>query len=83
MSGGEKQKAAIARALLKSAPVTVLDEPTSAVDKQSQEALFGKILSESKQTVIYVTHNHALTDFADEVLTLDGGELTSVQTNRD
>ena len=60
LSGGEKQKLAIARALLKDAPVVVLDEPTSAFDEISKDRLFDSVFRNCGKTILFVTHHLSL-----------------------
>lgn len=76
LSGGQKQRVAIARALLKNAPVTVLDDCTSALDIETESKIF-KNLSENFQdkTLIMATHRAmALKDF-DEIIFMDEGKI--------
>ncbi len=76
LSGGQKQRVAIARALLKNAPVTVLDDCTSALDIETESKIF-RNLSEHFQnkTLIMATHRAmALKDF-DEIIFMDEGKI--------
>jgi ABC-type multidrug transport system ATPase subunit len=69
LSGGEKQRIAIIIALLLDRPVLLLDEPASALDKQSKQIL-RTVLSESKKTIVFISHEDALLDLADATLEL-------------
>ncbi len=76
LSGGQKQRVAIARALLKNAPVTVLDDCTSALDIETESRIF-KNLSQhfQEKTLIMATHRaKALKDF-DEILFMEDGKV--------
>lgn len=76
LSGGQKQRIAIARALLKNAPITVLDDCTSALDIETESRIF-KNLSEyfTDKTLIMATHRAmALKDF-DEIIFMDEGRI--------
>jgi len=79
LSGGERQRISIARAFLKDAPVLLLDEPTSAVDMQTEagilEALEGLMRG---RTCIIITHRHTPLAACDRVLELDHGQLAEV-----
>lgn len=79
LSGGETQKFVIARALLKNAPIIILDEPTSAFDNASQEMIFNSSFFNSSKTIVFVTHNSKLTKYADETLTLKQGRISKVE----
>ena len=76
LSGGQKQRVAIARALLKNAPVTVLDDCTSALDIETESKIFKSLNMHFKdKTLIMATHRAvALRDF-DEILFLEDGKV--------
>lgn len=72
ISGGEKQKIAIIRALIKNPDVIILDEPTSAFDLESVEALKECLVSIKKDKIIIViTHDNWICDISDEELILN------------
>ncbi len=76
LSGGQKQRVAIARALLKDAPITILDDCTSALDIETESKIF-KNLNEyfNGRTLIMATHRaKALKDF-DEIIFMEQGEI--------
>jgi len=79
LSGGQRQRIGIARALLKDAPILILDEPTSSVDRESEllilEALGRLIVG---RTVIIITHRLSASDLADCVAVLSDGVITEV-----
>ena len=83
-SGGEKQRIAIARTVLRNPPVLVLDEATSALDVQTEreveEALEG--LAEGR-TVIVIAHRLSTVREADEILVIDGGEVAERGTHEE
>ena len=76
LSGGERQRISIARALLKDAPIVILDEPTAALDTESELAVQQAIdaLVESR-TVIVIAHRLSTIAAADRVLVIDDGRL--------
>lgn len=82
LSGGEKQRIAIARALLKNAPVLLMDEPTSALDVQTEtelrEAL--QILMKDR-TVIVVAHRLSTIQNADRICVLENGRISESGTH--
>ena len=76
LSGGEKQKLAVARALLKDAPVVILDEATSGFDVQSDAYLHDVILHQMQgKTVIMITHHYHNLEGMDQVWRLEGGKV--------
>ena len=76
LSGGEKQKLAVARALLKDAPVVILDEATSGFDVQSDAYLHDVILHQMQgKTVIMITHHYHNLEGMDQVWRLETGKL--------
>ncbi|MBS6273032.1 MAG: ABC transporter ATP-binding protein [Streptococcus salivarius] len=77
LSGGQKQRVAIARALVNNPKMIVADEPTGSLDSQSQENVLEifKELAEAGKTVIIVTHNPEVADYADVVIKMKDGEV--------
>ena len=82
ISGGEKQRIAIARALYADSRVIVLDEPSSALDKISQNLLISAI-SKIKQNriIIIITHSDRLTSVCDYVVELNKGRIINEFNN--
>ncbi len=78
LSGGEKQRISIARAILKDAPVIILDEATANVDPENEDKLIAAFdaLTENK-TVIMIAHRLKTIRNADQIVVLDGGTITS------
>ena len=79
LSGGERRKVAIIRAIACSLPLLVMDEPFSSVDVATKQKFMGKILKErenKKNTVVIITHDiFEASDFADRVVVLSGGKV--------
>ncbi|MDM8085337.1 ABC transporter ATP-binding protein [Cellulomonas cellasea] len=76
LSGGQAQRVAVARALLKDAPVLVLDEPTSQVDAASEAALVDALERAGQgRTVLVVAHRLTTVQDVDEVIVLVGGRI--------
>lgn len=82
LSGGEKQKLALARALYKGAPVVVLDEPTAALDAIAESRLYNDFdrLTGGK-TAVYISHRLSSTQFCNNVAMFKGGELCEYGTH--
>ncbi|KXU52240.1 MAG: ABC transporter ATP-binding protein [Longibaculum muris] len=79
MSGGQKQRLAIACALTKETPILILDEPTSALDTENARIIF-EILSELKKekTIIITSHNQIAREYCDEVVQIEDGIITKI-----
>ena len=76
LSGGQKQRLVIARALLKDAPIVVLDEATSQVDSATESRLQSTIRElADRRTVIVMAHRLSTIELADRVLVLEGGVI--------
>ncbi|MGQ4874930.1 MAG: ABC transporter ATP-binding protein [Promethearchaeota archaeon] len=82
MSGGEKQRCAIARAIIHRPRVILADEPTGNLDPESETQimeLLKKINKDLETTVIVVTHRDALTSYADRVVKMDKGRIIGIK----
>jgi putative ABC transport system ATP-binding protein len=80
LSGGEQQRAAIARALVTQPDVIFADEPTGALDLPTARAILGllrRTATEEHQTVVMVTHDPVAASHADTVVFLAGGRITA------
>lgn len=77
LSGGEKQRISIARAMLKDAPIVILDEATASVDPENEAELQSAIdaLTHNK-TIILIAHRLKTVRNADQILVLNGGNIT-------
>lgn len=82
LSGGQKQRISIARALLKDAPIIILDEATASVDPEN-EALIQHAIAEltADKTVVAIAHRLATIRNADQILVVDGGGIAQRGTH--
>ncbi|WP_173474679.1 ABC transporter ATP-binding protein [Fibrobacter succinogenes] len=84
LSGGEKQRISIARALLKDAPVVILDEATSSVDPENECELMEAIAELTKgKTVISIAHRLNTVKNADQILVIDHGNIVQRGTHQE
>lgn len=82
LSGGEKQRVAVARALMNQPSLVLADEPTGNLDTKTADALHNEILrlrDTIQQTFVIVTHNPTLADLADRVLFIADKDVREVQ----
>lgn len=84
ISGGEKQRISIARAIIKDSPVIILDEATANVDPENEWMLQNAIreLTKSK-TVIMIAHRLKTVRHADKIIVLDGGKIVEEGTHKE
>ncbi len=76
LSRGEKQRITLARALLKNAPILVLDEATASIDRESSRQIMETVFEEMQnRTIIMVTHESTLLNLADRVVCIRDGQL--------
>ena len=82
LSGGEKQRIAIARMMLKNAPIVILDEATASIDPEN-EHLIQSALSELTRgkTIITIAHRLATIQNADQLLVVDNGRIAERGTH--
>lgn len=74
LSGGEKQRIALARAFLKKASILILDEPTSALDAQTEFKIFSRLSAIAKdKTIFLISHRLSTIKHADQIITLKDG----------
>lgn len=82
LSGGEKQRISIARAILKDAPVVILDEATSSVDPENEHVLLRAIHELAKhKTMISIAHRMTTVKNADQILVMDDGRIVQRGTH--
>ena len=84
LSGGEQQRVAVARAIVKSPDVLLCDEPTGALDYETGKVVLAAIARANERlgtTIVIITHNAAIAGMADRVLRLGGGRIVSEEHN--
>ena len=78
LSGGERQRLSVARAILKNAPILILDEPTSSLDAISEEIVFAALRRlRSGRTTLVIAHRLSTVRDADRILVLDEGRIVA------
>jgi len=84
LSGGEKQRVAIARTLLKNPPVLIFDEATSALDSANERAIQAELKSAAQgKTALVIAHRLSTVADAHEIVVLDGGRVAERGTHAD
>jgi ATP-binding cassette, subfamily B, bacterial len=82
LSGGERQRLGIARAVLKDAPILILDEPTSSLDALSEEAVFQALRTlRANRTILVIAHRLSTIRDANRILVLHEGHLIAQGTH--
>ena len=85
MSGGQRQRLTLARALIKKPPLLILDDCFSAVDYETEQKILGNIIANKaqNQTVIVVSHRLAVMNMADFIVFMDKGEIVEQGTHNE
>ena len=81
---GEKQRISIARAILKDAPIIILDEATASVDPENEHLIQTAISELTKgKTIVTIAHRLATIEQADQILVVDDGQIVQRGTHRE
>lgn len=84
LSGGEKQRISIARAMLKNAPIVILDEATASVDPENEHEIQSAISSLTQgKTIITIAHRLATIENADQIIVVDNGQIVQKGTHKE
>jgi len=84
LSGGQKQRVSIARALIKDAPILLLDDSLSAVDTETEEAILNNLEKETRnKTTFIVSHRVSAARNADKIIVLDQGKIVQKGTHNE
>ena len=84
LSGGERQRISIARAIIKDAPIIILDEATANVDPENEEALMQAIQALTRdKTIIMIAHRLKTVEHADQILVMDQGRIVEQGKHQD
>ena len=84
LSGGEKQRIAIARAILKNAPIVVMDEATAFTDPENEDKLQKSIAALTKnKTLLVIAHRLSTIKNADKIIVMENGSIVSTGTHED
>jgi len=84
VSGGQKQRISIARALMKDAPILILDDSVSAVDTKTERTILGNLKeTRAGKTTILIAHRISTIEQMDKILFIDEGKLVAAGTHTD
>ncbi len=84
LSGGERQRISIARAILKNAPIIILDEATAFTDPENEDKLQHSIMALSKgKTLLVIAHRLSTIQNADQIVVLQKGNIVDIGTQQD
>lgn len=82
LSGGQQQRLLLARALYKDAPITILDEPTAALDPIAESEIYSEYNEMTKdKTGVFISHRLASTRFCNRIIMLENGEIIEEGTH--
>jgi ATP-binding cassette subfamily C protein LapB len=78
LSGGQRQAVALARALVNEPPILLFDEPTSAMDHSTEQALRQNLAAYAQgRTLLIVSHRNSMLELADRIIVVDGGQIVA------
>lgn len=77
LSGGQRQKICIARALLKNPEILILDEATSALDKLSEDIIYTTLCKDKRKTIISISHKPTVINRADRIIDIVNGTMNT------
>ena len=78
LSGGQRQRISLARAIVLKPEILILDEPTSSLDKESEELIFDSLKKISKfTTIVLITHDSNILNLADKIYYIEGGNINN------
>lgn len=84
LSGGERQRVSIARAIMKDAPIVILDEATSSVDPENEHLLMQAVTELTRgKTLVTIAHRLNTVRDADQILVIDGGRIVQRGTHNE
>lgn len=84
LSGGERQRVSIARAIMKDAPIVILDEATSSVDPENEHLLMAALAELTRgKTLVSIAHRLNTVRDADQILVVDGGRIVQRGTHEE
>jgi ABC-type multidrug transport system fused ATPase/permease subunit len=84
LSGGQRQRIGIARAIIKSAPILILDEPTSSLDAESENLIYDELADYIKnKTVVIISHRFSTIMNADRIYVINKGRLVEEGTHNE
>ena len=84
LSGGQKQRISIARAMLKDAPIIILDEATASIDPENEHLIQNAVTELTRgKTIITIAHRLATIEQADQILVVDDGRIAESGTHQE
>ncbi len=84
LSGGQKQRISIARAMLKDAPIIILDEATASIDPENEHLIQNAVTELTRgKTIITIAHRLATIEQADQILVVDDGRIAECGTHEE
>ena len=83
MSGGQRQRTALGRALLINSPIVVLDDALASVDNKTAARIIDEMSDRNNKTIIMISHQLSVAATCDRVLVMDKGEIVQEGAHKD